>query len=390
MESTRLPVEEKNRRLSRLREHMDEEGIDSLVVAGYDHNWYRGTLRYVTDHHLKDRLGFAVLGPDGDPDLVLGVGHGNEGWVENVHVSSEYTDEVLRLVTDAGAETVGIVGLDDIIKSKHYRALTRGLDERDIDLVDARPLFERAQSTKSQAELAAIRRTSRIADRAMKRLETELEPGRTEREVVSEVYETLFANGVLSTICLSRTDAHDSEDFVGVSFEPGDANFDPSFRSCEGSPVIFEEGDTYYFNLEIVGQEGFWIELQRIFSLGDLPPERRRLIDGLEDVRANVVDHLEPGIEYGEIFELTEKYAEQHDLELLRRYLGHSMGQDIIEGPMISRGESTVVEEDMVIALHPHLITRSGDYSVYKGDSYVITEDGCEILSNVSQDVIVV
>ena len=63
-------------------------------------------------------------------------------------------------------------------------------------------------------------------------------------------------------------------------------------------------------------------------------------------------------------------------------YTGHSVGRVVHEPPYLSSSDQTVLEPGMVVTLEPTVqFTAVGDIFVCLEDQFLITDDGCEWLS---------
>jgi Xaa-Pro aminopeptidase len=62
---------------------------------------------------------------------------------------------------------------------------------------------------------------------------------------------------------------------------------------------------------------------------------------------------------------------------------GHSIGMTMIEFPKIGEGVETVLEENMVLSVHPHVISEDGRSCLYMQETWLVTRDGGLPLSGV-------
>ena len=75
--------------------------------------------------------------------------------------------------------------------------------------------------------------------------------------------------------------------------------------------------------------------------------------------------------------------------ELRGPYIGHGIGLELDEPPVLGPGVDTPIEEGMILAVEPKLI--SPDFgAVSIEDDVVVTADGCELLGDVPRCVFVV
>jgi Xaa-Pro aminopeptidase len=62
---------------------------------------------------------------------------------------------------------------------------------------------------------------------------------------------------------------------------------------------------------------------------------------------------------------------------------GHSIGMTMIEFPKIGEGVETVLEENMVLSMHPHAISQDGRECLYMQDTWRVGADGGEPLADI-------
>jgi Xaa-Pro aminopeptidase len=62
---------------------------------------------------------------------------------------------------------------------------------------------------------------------------------------------------------------------------------------------------------------------------------------------------------------------------------GHSIGMTMIEFPKVGEGVETVLEENMVLSVHPHVISEDGRSCLYMQETWLVTEGGGVPLSGV-------
>ena len=70
-------------------------------------------------------------------------------------------------------------------------------------------------------------------------------------------------------------------------------------------------------------------------------------------------------------------------------YIGHSIGLELDEPPVLGPGIETPIEEGMILAVEPKLISPAFG-AVNIEDDVVVTADGCEVLGDLPRAVFVV
>ncbi len=122
--------------------------------------------------------------------------------------------------------------------------------------------------------------------------------------------------------------------------------------------------------------DGYGVELERTFFLGEVPEYAREAFDVMFAARATALDLLKPGQHLGEIDEAARRVIATAGYEhgIIHR-TGHGLGITGHEAPFLAIGETRVLAPQMLISVEP------GIYDEAKGgyrhsDTILITEDG--------------
>src|SRR6266508_1521821 len=151
-------------RVAAIREGMEAQGYDALVIAGRGVISQYGYLEYVSGYCSVVRAAYAVLGHDGDVAFVASTAADawyarRVGGLDDVRVAgqgdilSEYDDlasGVVAALAERGATSgrVGIVGLRHIVPVAEWDLLRARLP--DADLVDATSVVAEVKAVKTE------------------------------------------------------------------------------------------------------------------------------------------------------------------------------------------------------------------------------------------------
>jgi len=109
--------------------------------------------------------------------------------------------------------------------------------------------------------------------------------------------------------------------------------------------------------------DGYIADQARIFSLGKLSEEMHRAHDVMLQVQEAITQEGKPGVRTGTLYELALKIAERaglregfmgHPDPVL--FVGHGVGLEIDEWPVIGSNSDTILEEGMVTAIEPKFV----------------------------------
>ncbi len=133
---------------------------------------------------------------------------------------------------------------------------------------------------------------------------------------------------------------------------------------------------------------GYHMDETRMLVMGTLPAEAGQAGQAAIDILYHVLDMMAPGIPAGEVFTAAVNRAEQLGLDetflgmpgLKSRFIGHGVGLELVEPPILSRGGSEKLLPGMVLAVEPKFIFKdrfaAGIESVIQ-----VTDSGARFLS---------
>jgi Xaa-Pro aminopeptidase len=244
--------------------------------------------------------------------------------------------------------------------------------------------FERRRRVKNEAELAGVRRAQKAADAAMARAVELLRKG---GELTSE-----SVRNEMIAVC-REFNATLPADVIVASGAQGAIGHD------SGSGPL-REGESIIIDIWPIDDEsGCYADMTRTFVIGEVPDEigqwHALTMEALEATRAAV----RPGVNGRDIYAVACDVYERAGIptqrtkkegEVLRdgffHGLGHGVGLDVHEAPNLGRSGDDLVVGD-VITLEPGAY-RQGFGGVRLEDLVLVTDDGCETLTDFQYDLV--
>jgi Xaa-Pro dipeptidase len=255
---------ELGRRFGLVRELMAREGVEALLLHGGPSA--TGPVHYLSGY-LPVRPTWMVFALDGPSTLFLHF----QNHVPNARALSVVTDvrcywpsapgAVAEELRRRGLERarIGVVGLATSIPHAQFEELRRHVPEvRFKDL--GRPL-DRIRWVRSQEELAWLRRSAELTDRACELLEARIRPGLSEHDLVALVHEAFLQHGGQAGLhFLAATSMSEPDRFVPWQF--------PSSRELRRGDVVITEITVSWW--------GYGAQIHRPFAVAAEPTARYR------------------------------------------------------------------------------------------------------------------
>jgi Xaa-Pro aminopeptidase len=304
----------------------------------------------------------------------------NQKWVKDVRFPKRMVSGLIDIIKAMPwAKSIGIVGMNQVMRVEDYRALTSEFPTVSFD--DASFLFEQVRVKKGPEELIGVEESAYILDRCFDRLLEVAQPGRTEREINAEMNRIATALGGEETLFLTmRTDLMPGTGHAGVTWGfPRDRVIRPS--------------DAFTFSFEVTGPRGYWTEFSRIVTFQRPTEALERMAaavsDGITSAAASIAFGVDdPVVIQDRILETAARYSVSSGY-----WSGHSLGLDVLEAPMSG---AEVVDKDLsqsspekpisfgvgsVLTLHPMFWHEGEQVTGYMSDTFVVEEGACRVLS---------
>ncbi|MCI3920362.1 Xaa-Pro peptidase family protein [Paenibacillus sp. TRM 82003] len=382
-------------RIRRLQEAIRGQGADAFVAThGVDIFYLTGTMQ----------AGFLLVPAAGEPVFYV------RRSVDRAHEESSVPVEALgslktwreRLAERhprlAGACT--LAAAFDRLPVDVLERLRAALPE--AEWANGAALIRTVRMIKDETELAAIRRAAKLVDEALREALPKLRPGMREIELMAEIEYALRRRGHIG---LMRVRSPGSELVTGIAASgaavakpsafdgpAGGEGLHPAFSKGAGWSTI-ERGEPILLDIGC-NVDGYVIDQTRVAVLGELPADLQAAYDASERIQAHIETLLKPGAICEDIYAESLTFAAAEGLADhymgygvdAVKFVGHGIGLEIDEWPVLARGFKTPLEPGMVLAIEPKF-TFPGRGVVGIENSYAITETGYEKLTKSAEGV---
>jgi Xaa-Pro aminopeptidase len=349
-------------RRARLAERLGELGVESLLVTE------RPNVRYLSG--FTGSNGALLVAPTATVFLTDG------RYAEQARHEVPDVERVItsRLVPAAGvrARDVGLrrLGFEGTLPFREHGALAEVA--AGVELIAVNGAVEHLRATKDADEVAAIRRAQEITDGALEVALPQLVEGATEREIA-----------LVLEVAVRRLGAE------RLGFDPivgfGEGAAEPHHRPGE-RPL--RRGDVVKLDFGAL-VDGYHADMTRTVALGDPPEELRAVYDVVRAAQASAAASLTAGATAGALDAAARSViAEAGYGDRYTHPLGHGVGLEIHEWPILRAGAEDRVPAGSVITLEPGIYL-PGVGGVRIEDMMYVSEDGAEALPSSTKELLV-
>lgn len=381
------------RRVRAFQELMQENEIDgALLVQNADQIYFTGTCQQA---HL-------YVPADGQPLYMVrrDVERAANDARGCTVVSLRSFREIKEIIIASGLPLPKRLGLEfDVLPLAYYRQYEKNLPS--FIPVDCSPLIRKLRAVKSPLEIEIMNRAARMMDRVFSEVPEFLVPGATEVELAG-LFEArarrlghegyVRMRGVNAEVFyghfLSGPSAAVTSAFDGVVGGPG---LSPAFPYGPGRREV-RAGEPILIDYPGVWQ-GYIVDITRIFVIGKLDKELSRAHEVALEIQAALTEAARPGVACGELWDLARDLAARAGLarhfmgcSSPVRFVGHGVGLELNDLPVLAEGDPTPLEEGMVIALEPKFVF-PGRGVVGVENTFVVREGGLERLTRFPDEI---
>jgi len=177
------------------------------------------------------------------------------------------------------------------------------------------------------------------------------------------------------------------QSITGVGLSPS-IPMGASTKTINKGDMIVVDIPTHY--------RGYHADQSRTYVLGDPPDICRTMYDGMKEIADQIIEMLRPGISCDDLYKKAIKVAEEIGMSsyFMRLgvdpkkvpFIGHGVGLEVNEPPLLGKNNHEVLEEGMIIALELEMSASIGEV-VKLEDTILITSDGVEVLTITPRDL---
>ena len=376
-----LPDCEFELRCEKVRSQLAAANTEAMLISGNANKYY-----------LTGRVfaGWILLGCDG----------GFHAYVRRpVHLSGDEVTfvrkpEDMELKYSSLALELSAMTASDYLRLKAIAASAA--------ITDASVMLRNARSTKTAYEIERIAESGRRQEAVYRTIPQLYRKGMTDLQLQIELERALRSAGCLGQF---RISGDSMELFMGnilagdnadnptpYDFAMGGAGADPSLPVGADGTVI-AEGQSVMVDAN-GNFTGYMTDMTRTFALGQLPEKALRAHQCSIDICSELARMACPGIKASDMYHRAAEMACEAGLEdyfmghrQKAGFVGHGVGIEINEAPVIAPRSRDIIEVGNVIALEPKFVI-PGTGAVGIENTYVVEPDSTRCLTLAPEEIL--
>ncbi len=352
-------------RITRLRQRMNETGLHGLFLSA------PSSLRYL----------FGFTGSNGIGLITSGLSYFATDWryrdqaheeIRGAEILIAQRDLIGAIKDRNPLPAVAKAGIEEHHLTYHLLAqIRKHFPKLEFKLTDH--LLGKLAAEKSHEEILLLKKAAQIASTVWERLQPHLRPGVSEAEVTAEL-------NYIARKCGSHIEP----------FEPIVAAGPRSaLPHAHSSSRALTHGDMVVIDFGCV-VEGYAADFTRTIAVGEPDKKMRDAYRLVQEACELVYASARAPMKAIEVDAIARKHFEAHGLATYFNHsLGHGLGLEVHSLPRIGPESKDIIPNNTVVAIEPGLYF-PGLGGIRIEDDVLITEQGCEVLTNASRELVCV
>lgn len=386
------PKEELDRRTAVLQGLMRQEGVEGAVIMqNADLFYFAGTIQR---SHL-------FIPAEGNPVLMVkkSFKRARQESALDLVAPLENPGDLPAAAASFGYKGAGVVGFElDVLPAALYLKYRKIFSPAKI--VDISPLVRRARMVKSPYEIEILRDAAALNRTMFFSVRDILREGITEVDLAGRLEAVYRRHGHQGYV---RMRGFNQEIVYGhlmsgpnlavpsfLDSPEGGPGVNPSFPQGAGLKKIAANEPVMVDYVGVI--DGYMVDQARIFCLGRLEDKLVKAYRAALDIQAEIKKRAKPGAVCSNLYRLALDMASEAGLAEHfmgfpdpAPFLGHGLGIELDELPVLAGGFEIPLEEGMVIAMEPKFVFPGGEVGIE--NTFVVGKNGLETLTEFSEEI---
>ncbi|MDP2872188.1 MAG: Xaa-Pro peptidase family protein [Bacillota bacterium] len=322
-----------------LERSLAQSDLDAVVCVSPENVFYLSDVAIQTQRTIPDRLALVVW-PRGDQPTFIVCSWEEaqakaESWIADIRSYVEFQVSPMQLLADVLRErglAAGRLGLDMRgLASLDYLELRELVPSARI--VDGTSVMARARMIKTAKEVERLREAAEVTDRVIRDVFSPIAEGMTECEVATRLKTHLLCAGA---------------DSIAFTIFAGGAN--SSITHPAASDYRLRRGDL--IRTDFGGAFGEYLsDLARTAVVGAPQQEHVAMYATLWEIHQALIAQMTPGTRASDLFHSCRRLYEASGIPFSRAHIGHGIGLNVHEHPVLSPRTDEILQPNMVICL---------------------------------------
>jgi Xaa-Pro aminopeptidase len=353
---------------SKIQKQIALESFDAILLTGLENEAAKKNLMYVTGY--TGSYGFALIG-ENFKYFLSDFRYRDQAAIEVPDYEFvEITGSIIKHLKDIiTKEKVTSLGFDKRIRYSEFELYTK----LGVKLVPLNNFMESFRVSKTETEIAKMRKACQITDQALRDVLKELKVGMKERELEIKLKNRMIELGADNTW----------DRFIVASGYRG------AMPHGMASDKTIEQGEMVTFDIGC-SYQGYYSDMTRTVSVGKPSAQMEEIYNIVKEAQARGVKAAKAGMTGKELDAVCRDYITEKGYgDYFKHGTGHGLGLDVHEAPRVSPVNDKPLELGACVTVEPGIYV-SGLGGVRIEDDLILSEDGATVLNEFPKELIII
>ena len=238
------------------------------------------------------------------------------------------------------------------------------------NFVETEGLIEKQREIKDEEEIKNITKACIITDKCFDYITTFIKKGMTEKQIAREIDYFYY----------KHSEGTSFDTIVASGENSSKPHAVPTDRKIQRVDII-----TIDMGCKI---NGYCSDMTRTIFVGEVPENMKQVYDLVLKNQEQALDDMHDNANTKQISKMVDNDFRLHDYDLIHA-LGHGVGLDIHEGPVLGINSEYILKENMVVTDEPGIYI-PGQFGVRIEDTVLINKGTCEPLTKSPKKYVIV
>ena len=226
------------------------------------------------------------------------------------------------------------------------------------ELIETEGIIEKQRRIKDEEEIEYIKKACEITDNCFRFLKSYIRRGMTEREIAYKIEQYFIEHGA-----------------DGLAFDPIVASGShSSMPHSIPTDKKIEDGDILTLDLGCK-YKGYCSDMTRTIFIGKVDDAIKSAYDLVLQVQEQAISAMKDGVNIKNVTKDVEQELKINRFDLVHA-LGHGVGLDVHEKPILTSKYDYLLKENMVLAVEPGIYVPKS-FGIRIEDTVLVTKNGC-------------
>lgn len=223
----------------------------------------------------------------------------------------------------------------------------------------------------TKEEIEKLKKAAELGDECFADICTKIQIGMTEKEIAKRMEQFMFANGASKL---------SFDTIVGSGVNSAQIHSTPTERKVEYGDIILLDFGLVY--------DDYCSDTSRTIFVGEVKEEYQKIYEIVWQAQEKAIREITAGMTCRMADATARDYIKEKGFDF-NHALGHGVGREVHEDPILSPKHEEILENSMVFSIEPGIYLEN-QFGVRIEDTVVLREGRVETLSKAPKNIIVV